>query len=343
MDDRERLLDINQRALDLFGLERDEIMKRSINEVWPEWDNLKSFFIAHPDRGNAPVQFPDSSIYSVSISMLRDWRDQILGQIILLQDVTAYKRRTDEISALLDVNNLVSSTLDLNQVLYRLAGKLLEVSMMQKCTIAEWDPGIGQLRYLVEHSESFWPEPGEPIGIVEFPIIKRVLVTGQSEILKGGTENRRKQWALRKGVRCGVLCPLFSGNEIVGFVELGAVRDDEIHEEDIERCQGILLTAAEWLVSPLRFNHNKSLLALVKTLIMDGWGSYATIYEWDKSLNNINRVIDYSEMVWSQDDGPTHTLDNWPIAERVLFFIRAINFFQPRIKKTLKPGTLNWW
>jgi diguanylate cyclase (GGDEF)-like protein len=318
LDDQERLLDINQPALDLFRFDKNEIIKKSLIEVWPEWEGIQDYFVTNPDRGEAPVFFPDSSIYSLSVSMLSDWRDQILGKIILLQDITEYKRRTDEISALLDVNNLVSGTLDLNQVLLRLAGKLLEVSKLQKCTLAEWDPAIGNLRYLVERSESFWQKPGEGLLIGDFPIVNRVLVTGQFGVIKVGGEAPKVLWELREGITGGVLFPLFSGSEIVGIIELGAVRENEILDEDIDRCQGILLHASEWLVSPLRFNDNKSLLALANELVVDGWGSSATIYEWEKTQNRLNRIVDYSEMVWSHDDGPIHPLEDWPIAERVL-------------------------
>jgi diguanylate cyclase (GGDEF)-like protein/PAS domain S-box-containing protein len=318
LDDQERVLDINQRALTLFGLEQDEIMNKAIDEVWLEWKQVKYTSIINEDQPRIQFKFPDDSTYTVSTSQLSDWRDQIQGQIVLLQDVTAYRRRTDEISALLDVNNLVSGTLDLNQVLLRLAGKLLEVSKMQKCTITEWNPETGSLRYLVDHSKSYWHDPPERIQVTDIPIINRILVTGQPEILIGRSKNPGKRWFLRKGINSRILYPLLSGNEIVGFIELGSVKDDEVHDEDIDRCQVIMLKAADWLVTPLRFNEVQSLIELAKTIILDGWGSYASIYEWDKSQNTINRVVDYSEIVWLQDDGPTVTLDDWPIAERVL-------------------------
>jgi diguanylate cyclase (GGDEF)-like protein len=344
LDDQERVLDINQRAIDLLGFDRNEIMRRSIDEIWPKWKHIKASNSPYTGRTKTPVQFQNGSIYSVSISLLRDWREQILGQIILLQDVTEYKRRTDEIAALLDVNNLVSSTLDLSQVLLRLAGKLLEVSKMQKCTIAEWEPGSKYLRYLVEHSQSYWREPGEPFQVEDYPIIKRVLITGQTEILKRRTEKPERLKLFRRGVSCAILCPLFSGNEIVGFVELGSEKEAEILDEDIDRCQGILLQTADWLVAPLKFNDEDSLLALAKALIVDGWGSYATIFEWNQSNDDIYRVADYSEMVWSQDKGPTQSLDKCPIAERVLkagsadILLRSDSIYSSEDKKDLE----NW-
>jgi len=341
LDDQERVLDINQRALDLFGLERDKIMNKAIAEVWPEWERLKHTSILSGEQSSLPVQFQDDSTYTVSGSILRDWRDQIQGLIILLQDVTAYKRRTDEISALLEVNNLVSSTLDLSQVLLRLAGKLLEVSKMQKCTITEWEPGSGQLRYLVDHSKTFWPRREDRFLVQDFPLIKRVLVTGQPEIFKGDLVNPAWHIFNRKGIGSWILFPLFSGNEIVGFVELGSMKDGELIDEEFNHCQSTLIKAAEWLVSPLRFNEPKSLLELAKSLISDFRGAYATIFEWEKSQNTINRVVDYSAMVWSQEDGPKLTLSDWPIAERVLktgkadILLRSDEFFSAEDKKNL--------
>ncbi len=342
LDEKDRVLDINQHALELFSLEQEKVKNTPFSEIWPLWKKVRYSNSHGEDQDKTSVQFPDDSTYNVSISELRDWRGQIQGQVVLLQDVTAYKQRTDEISALLDVNNLVSGTLDLNQVLLRLAGKLLEVSKLQKCTITEFEPGRGYLRYLVDHSISYWHNPTTLIRLSDVPIVNRVLVTGQPEIIRGSKENPGSRHILRKGVSSFIFYPLLSGNEIVGFIEIGSAREENVHNEDIDRCQVIILKAAEWLVTPLRFNEPHALLDFGKNIITDGWGSYASIFEWDKSNNTINRVVDYSEIVWLQDDGPMLLLDKWPIAQRVLkskkadILLRSDEYFTSKDKENLE-------
>jgi diguanylate cyclase (GGDEF)-like protein/PAS domain S-box-containing protein len=318
VDDQGRVLDINQRALDLLRKTSEEIMKRKVGEAWPEWEEIKSRYSQYRDQARRSIQFPGGDTYTISISELRDWRDQVMGEIILLQDVTAYKQRTDEISALLEINNLVSSTLDLNQVLLRMAGKLLEVSKMQRCTIAEWEPGSGIVRCLIDHSISFWGDSAESFSIKNEAIIRRVLITGQRETIHEKLGSNSKLDYSRKGTTSRTLFPLFSGSEIVGLVEVGGLAAVQNPAGEMDHCEEILLEAATWLVSPLRFNKPESLMELAKSIVNNHIGSYTTIFEWDSGANEITRVADYSELVWSKDKGPQYSLDQWPIAERVL-------------------------
>jgi len=319
LDENERIVDINKSALKLIKGERNTALMMPISKVWPQWEQVKDQITNLETHGGITLGFGESGTYDISTSSLRDWRDILLGQIILLRDVTDYENRTEEISALLEISNAVSGTLDINQVLIRLAEKLLEISKMDICTISEWESGKPWVRSLVEYSQSFWFSYTDIYAISEYPTTDRVLRSGQPFVIRKDMDDPEVRWMNDVGIGVLLMVPLYAKDQIVGIVEIGSNNEDaEISSEDIQKCQAILARVANRLEMPLKKNGREGLVSLAKTLVKQGWGSTATISEWNRNGNYVWSVAEYSEMVWPLDKGPISPLDRWPTASRVL-------------------------
>lgn len=318
LDDLQRIVDFNQRCVEIFQCNREDVLMTPISQFWPDWHQVKSVLGDGSDHKSITWQFDDNYIGDVSISSLFDWRDVYIGEIVQFREITEYQQRTDEISALLEISNAVSSTLDLNQVLLILANKLLEISKLHICTISEWKPGWEWVRGLVERSLVFYSNSNDRYDVSEYPIAQKVLTSGSPVVIGEGADYIGGVLRDKIGIGTLLMLPLHSQAEVIGLVKLGSTIDKEITGDDIVLCQEILDEASHWLERPLNNGDKDGLLGLAKSLIVNGWGTQTSISEWNPVQNFIWTVAECSELVWNLGEGPISHLEDWPTAARVI-------------------------
>jgi PAS domain S-box-containing protein len=134
------ILDLNPAARQLFYSIDSDLLGRPLEKVLPLWSERGD---GSPDRGAAgqDVVFntPEGrQVFDVRVSPLTDWRGKAVGQIVVLRDITRLRRRTTQLSTLLDVTRAVSSSLDLDQVLVLVAEQMcraLDATSAIICTL----------------------------------------------------------------------------------------------------------------------------------------------------------------------------------------------------------------
>ncbi len=101
LDERNRILDLNQAAHSLLGRPPSKVMEHHIAEAWPE---LFEHMLRARDAA-APGQPQDmafenrsgSKAYDVLISPLTDTEDRLVSQVVVLRDITQRKRAEEQL------------------------------------------------------------------------------------------------------------------------------------------------------------------------------------------------------------------------------------------------------
>lgn len=319
LDEFGKVIEINPAAVALLRGSRQSLIMEPLEDSWPAWREIKTRFPLKPGSPAVTIEFDQGRIFDVGVSDLQDWRAYPIGQIVQLREITDYHRRTEEVSALLDVGNTVSSTLDLTEVLTRLAKKLLEISQMDICTISEWSAGNNWVRGLVEYSQAYWSENRDVYALADYPTTRQVLTSKVPKMIAQGSKDPEKEWMLEMGLTQLLMLPLCAGERVVGLVELGSVEDDaEVTGTDLECAQAILRETAQWLESPLKQNGKEALLHLAGRLIQESWAVHVSISEWNPAAEHVWTVVEVSNIVWPLNAGPANQLDHRPVAARVL-------------------------
>jgi two-component system cell cycle sensor histidine kinase/response regulator CckA len=87
------ILDLNPAAQRLVGCTASEGIGRPVAEVWSDWEDCVKHI---RDRGEVVLQEGSvRRVYDVRISPFSDWRDQPVGQVVVLHDITDHKLAED--------------------------------------------------------------------------------------------------------------------------------------------------------------------------------------------------------------------------------------------------------
>lgn len=94
LDTDSQILDLNPAAARIFGTTLARVKGKRLAEMWPAWpeDAGKLSARSRPTEVVRFQQGDQSQAYEVTSSRLRDWRGQVVGQVLVLREVTARKQ-----------------------------------------------------------------------------------------------------------------------------------------------------------------------------------------------------------------------------------------------------------
>ncbi|MEW6718587.1 MAG: GAF domain-containing protein [Chloroflexota bacterium] len=182
------------------------------------------------------------------------------------------EQQTQNLSTILESVATVSSSLDLETVLDKLARYMTQAVQVDGCTISLWDQNTQAIVTCIEwRGDKFPPEPaGTVYYLDDFPATRTVLETRQplSIRLSDPQADAAELAHMKKvGTQSMLMLPIVLGEEVIGLVELD-VSDYEkaFTSQEIELCQGIASQAAQAIVNARRYQQIKQQASEFETL-----------------------------------------------------------------------------
>jgi two-component sensor histidine kinase len=212
----------------------------------------------------------------------------------------AESRRSKELELLLEASEATSSSTQLSEVLLSLASKLTELSGFESCYISEWDKETNMIMGLVEHSRVYWrKEKRDVYSLSEYPITKKVLLTGTPVILQGDFDAEERNWMNELGRKALIILALKVREKTIGLVEIATRTENKLFDQSaVLECQKILDTA-DSLTDPLSENTPEVLFKIEKVLLKASGGDICSFSEWDRSNNRVLTLAVFEDVVWA--------------------------------------------
>jgi len=288
LDARERVVDINPAACSLIGWEAARAIGCLAEELWRDQPVLLEWLRDRLTDGGEVKLTGEHGLRTcdVRISPLTDWRGALVGQVVVLRDITDLQRRADELSIVLEAIRAVSSTLDLEEVLSLIAERLMHAMDVDGCTLSRWDREEDTVVTWVERRRvrsAAAEAPATIYALDDFPATRRVLEAGQPLAIRvGNPDADPAEVALLRQLGCAsmLMLPLAVGGRAMGLVELDDRREREFAVSDIRLCQALADQAAVAIENARLFEEarrqaaelaalNKTGQALTSTLDLD--------------------------------------------------------------------------
>jgi PAS domain S-box-containing protein/putative nucleotidyltransferase with HDIG domain len=161
------------------------------------------------------------------------------------------KQRAMELSTVLEASRVVSSTLDLEEVLAIIAEQMMKAIGAAGCTLSWWDREADAIVTWVEYHQR-WTERADELGTVyaldDFPTTRKVLERREPvAILVTDPDADPAEVALMRQneIVSMLMLPLTVGEQVIGLVELDeSEREQEFAADEIRLCQALADQAA---------------------------------------------------------------------------------------------------
>ncbi len=169
-----------------------------------------------------------------------------LGNAQLYNEAT---RRLQEQVALLNISASVSSTLQLEVVVQRVAQSMVEAINAAACSISTWDQEAHTVTLLAEHtvrgagSEGWGGEIGKEVSLEDYPATAQVLQTGEPLLVNvsdpaAGAAERALLGDYE--ARSLLMLPLRARDQVIGLVELYVEEEErEYSRQEIAFCEAL--------------------------------------------------------------------------------------------------------
>ena len=168
-----------------------------------------------------PRQFPESDI-QLGLTLAHTLA-------IIIQNARLYKRasqRAEEMAALATAAATVSTSLNLEEVLYVVAEQMTKTLDIQACAISDYDPETETVTLLTEYGPEGWVVDSEwfqPYDLKRYPITRQVLEKQTSCILRIDNENldeAERNYMIKANIKTLFMMPLIVKDQAIGLVEL---------------------------------------------------------------------------------------------------------------------------
>jgi diguanylate cyclase (GGDEF)-like protein/PAS domain S-box-containing protein len=320
LDEKDRIIEISDKALQVIGRKRQEVHLKVIDDVL-----LRRKIQVSPVQSGGLLETETEAtvndrILNLQVDPLLDWRKNLMGKIVTLHDVTQERIRSNELSLLLEASRATASALDLNTILQTLAKHLLEISGFHHCEISEWDRDSGMVNLRLDHSRIYKKEGFRDFyKLGDYPLSKNVLLTGDPLILQGDFEAEEKEWMDELGRKALVALPLIGQGEVMGLVEIAATKSyHRFTEPDLQQCRQLLSEAETWLKIPITNNPPERLVALADALARVSGGDVCSISDWKRGEDRIDTIVVTSDIIWESGQGPSYTPEQYEVIKAAL-------------------------
>ena len=252
LDEQDRIVDLNRSAQDVVGHGAPEVIGRHVEQVWPGWPIQDARLDMARAAGELEVHREGRRcVYDVRTSPLLDWRNRLVGQAVVLRDITERKQQALEMSALLEVARASSSSLDLETVLALMAGQIARVTEVDSCTLYQWDQeNDATVTWIEWRRQGGEPvdEPGSMRALGDSPAIRVVLETHQALTIYASDPDAYLAGARliqRDGSAALLMLSLVVGDRTVGLVKLSQSEyERHFTADEIQLCQALADQAA---------------------------------------------------------------------------------------------------
>jgi len=245
LDTDDRIVDLNQAAASLVGRSLSDLLGKRVTELWPEYPSWAASLQDEDSLGPRIGLDRDGQqrTFSLRISTVTDWRGRTISQVVTLHDITELQQRTDELATVLGATKVVSSSLDLEQVLELIAEEMLNAVGADGCTLSRWDRDQDAIVTWIERrrvSAEWADEPETTYPLHHFPLTQSVLETRQPQVIRISDPNASPEEVTlmkRQETETVLMLPLAYGDHTVGLVELDNEQDRQFTPEEIRLCQ----------------------------------------------------------------------------------------------------------
>jgi len=160
---------------------------------------------------------------------------------IIIQNAQLYRRvsqRVDEMVALATAAATISTSLNLEEVLYIVAEQMTKILNVQACAISDYDPETETVTLLTEYGPREWSIDQkwfQPYDLNQYPLTRRVLknrIPCHLRIDSDNIDTAEKQFLIEAEIKTLLMMPLVVKDETIGLVEL---MDDRVERNFSDR------------------------------------------------------------------------------------------------------------
>ena len=184
-----------------------------------------------------------------------------------IQNASLYKEsqmRGEELATLVEAAAVVSSSLDVNQVLQVVAEQMISLLNVRGCAISDYDPEIKSVKLISDFGPIEWlnnKERDKPYYLDEYPLTRQVLVTGEPLLVRvddPDLEANERRFMERNHIKVSLMLPLVTRDRTIGLVELIDDRlDHSFSESEIELVQTLASHAAIAIENARLYQHTQ--------------------------------------------------------------------------------------
>lgn len=254
LDTRGHIVDFNRAARAVCGLSPTRSIGATPDTLLPVWADLFQHDHDISARKEVMVGMGDKQcVYDLTISPIRDKRNRTLGRLFLLHDITEHKRIEEAereqrtlAEALRDTAAVLTSTLDLNDVLDRIMEEVQRVV-----------PGDAAAIYMIEGdlARAFrWYVHGQPehreLEYLSLTIdatfnLRYMVATGEPLVIPDTRVESKWIWLPgAKWIASYAGAPLRVRGQVIGFVEVDSATTGFFTPRDAERLHAFADQAA---------------------------------------------------------------------------------------------------
>ncbi len=236
--ENEIILDVNQRACEIYGFSRSEFIGMSVKSISKNIsrgenhvkETLDKSFYHHFET----IQYRKDGtelFLEINASMV-EYKGQLAIQSIN-RNITERKQaeemlrqRNRELTTLYEASTAISSDLSLGAVLLTVAKQMSRALGTNGCALSLWHHERRLVETLVDYSPAHPDEtetPGTLYDLDEYPVTRRVLETGQPLVIQRDdpmVDQAEKVLMEEQEIETLLMLPLIAHNRILGLVEL---------------------------------------------------------------------------------------------------------------------------
>ena len=224
LDEQDRILDLNDRAQAALGMNKAQVAHWPASSLITGWP--KDQRLIQPTHWEASIgEKQDIRTYEVQISPLKEWQGAG-SSLLILKDVTENRQHSQELATLLEASRAVSSTLDLDATLARIAEQMALAFDASKCAVSRWNKEIDAVITWIEEwtkDAARADQAGTPYYLDDFPATRAVLQTRKPVMIKVSdpdADQSEVEYLLSTGTQSSLMLPLAVGENVFGLIEL---------------------------------------------------------------------------------------------------------------------------
>lgn len=177
------------------------------------------------------------------------------------QTIENLKKEADVLQAIIELNHLVSSTLDPRQILYRIVRKISEIIPVTRCSIVRVEHGTIYAYVVATHED---PNLGNiKLNLNKYPEIRTALNLKKpviiDDVAKDPIMKKVRAIIFPLGIRSIMVIPIVFHEEVIGTLFLRTSRKGHpFNEHDIKLCHAVANASANSLYNAFLFEKMES-------------------------------------------------------------------------------------
>lgn len=213
--------------------------------------------------------------------------------------VESLKKETDDLQTLIDLNQVLTSTLDPQEILYLIVKKISEIIPVTRCSIIRIDSD-GRYGYVV----STFEDPNLRnirLDLRKYPEIRKALISKSPVIISDVTSDpimeRVRDIIFSLGIRSIMVIPIVFREEVIGTLFIRTSRAGySFSEREIKLCHAIANASANALYNAFLFERIEDEKARLERLAITDYltGLYNVRYFYHRLEEEFSRAQRYN-------------------------------------------------